>query len=155
MTPKRDLIRGELAEKLKVKQENVIVNYLKSGFGSTNTIGYAKVYTSQEKAKAGEKDFLLRRNKVIEPAKPAKEKPKEKPEGKPEAPETPEESAKEEPAQEEKPEITSSTDDAKPGEESVEKPEEEQPSKDEPAETPKPEEPVKEKKPVGEKKESS
>jgi small subunit ribosomal protein S24e len=155
MTPKRDLIRGELAEKLKVKAGNVIVDYLKSGFGSTNTIGYAKVYTSQEKAKAGEKDYLLRRNKVIEPAKPAKEKPKETPETKPESPEKPEEPTREEPTPEEKPEEQPAEKEAKPEEEPAEHPSEESSSEQESAEPPKTEETAEEKKPAEEKKESS
>ena len=49
-TPKRELIRSELAEKLNVKKENIMVNFMKSSFGSTETLGYARVYKSVEKA---------------------------------------------------------------------------------------------------------
>ena len=81
-TPKRELVRSELAEKMNVKKETVMVNFMKSSFGSNETVGYAKVYKSVEKAKAGEKDHILVRNAVIAPKKLAKEK-KKKPAEKP------------------------------------------------------------------------
>jgi len=109
-TPKRELVKSELAEKLKVKKENIMINYMKSNFGNTETLGYAKVYKSIDEAKAREKKFILIRNNVIaaekkkpkeeKPAAPPTkkeeahaEKPEEKPEGKPveEVPEKPEE----------------------------------------------------------------
>ena len=55
---------------------------MKSSFGTKETLGYAKVYTSVEKAKAGEKDYILIRNAVIAPPKKAakeERKPAEKP----------------------------------------------------------------------------
>jgi len=76
-TPKRELVRSELADKLKVKKENVMINYMKANFGNTETLGYAKIYTSVEEAKAREKKFILIRNNVIaaEKKKPKEEKP--------------------------------------------------------------------------------
>jgi len=84
-TPKRELVRSELAEKMNVKKENVMVNFMKSSFGSTETVGYAKVYKSVKEVKSWERKYVLRRNNVIAPKRPAKEKEKklaEKPEDK-------------------------------------------------------------------------
>lgn len=76
-TPKREFVKGELAEKLNVKSENIMINYMKSNFGTTTTLGYAKVYKSLKEAKERERDFILSRNKVIEKEKkPTKEKEK-------------------------------------------------------------------------------
>ncbi len=81
-TPKRELIRSELADKLKVKKENIMINYMKSNFGKTETIGYARVYKSVEEAKKREKEYILKRNNVIT-KKPEKKKEEEKPPEKP------------------------------------------------------------------------
>jgi small subunit ribosomal protein S24e len=84
-TPNRELVRSELAEKLNVKKENVMVNHMTSTFGVQETVGYAKVYTSVDQAKAEEPDYVLVRNAVItkeerkKEKKPSPEKPKEKP----------------------------------------------------------------------------
>lgn len=75
-TPKRELVRNELAEKLNVKKENVIVNFMKSSFGSTDTVGYAKVYKSVKEAETWEKKYALKRNNILTgEKKPAKEEP--------------------------------------------------------------------------------
>ena len=76
-TPKRELVRSELADKLKVKKENIMINHMKASFGNTETIGYAKVYKSIEAAKASEKKYILIRNNVVaeEKKKPKEEKP--------------------------------------------------------------------------------
>jgi small subunit ribosomal protein S24e len=84
-TPKRDLVRSELAEKLNAKKEAVMVDGMHSSFGARKTIGYAKVYKSIEDAKAGEADPILKRNGLGTKKKPKKEKSKEG-EGKKEAP---------------------------------------------------------------------
>jgi len=87
-TPKREFIRGELAEKLNVKKENIMINYMKSSFGTTDTLGYAKVYKSLKEVKAGERDYILIRNNALvkekKPAKEEKKKPVEPSEEKPE-----------------------------------------------------------------------
>lgn len=144
-TPKRELVRSELAEKLNVKKENIMVNYMKASFGTTDTLGYAKIYKSVEEAKAREKKFILKRNNVlVEEKKPAvEEKKPTKEEGPSEQPkEKPEEGA-EKPAEEttvkpveEKEESTEKTEeektDEKKSEESVEKTEgEEEPTEKE------------------------
>ncbi len=98
-TPKRELVRSELAEKLNVKKENVIVNFMKSSFGSTDTVGYAKVHKSVKEAETWEKKYVLKRNNALtgekKPAKQEQEKPAEQPQEKQE--ETAEEPKKEEP----------------------------------------------------------
>ena len=94
-TPSRDIIRNELAEKLNAKKEDVIVKTVKPSFGNNTMKGYAKVYTSPDKAKGLEPDYVLIRNKLMEKKvkegkKPAAEKPA--------VIRPPKEAAKEEPA---------------------------------------------------------
>lgn len=60
-TPKRELIRTELAEKLGAKKENVIIDHMRSRFGTRVTDGYAKIYSSPADAKACEADPILKR----------------------------------------------------------------------------------------------
>jgi small subunit ribosomal protein S24e len=76
-TPKRELIRSELAEKLSVKKETIMIDLMRSSFGTRKTIGYAKVYKSVEDAKAGEADPILKRNGLGTKKKPKKETKKE------------------------------------------------------------------------------
>jgi small subunit ribosomal protein S24e len=76
-TPKRELVRSELAEKLNAKKEAIMVDNMHSSFGARKTIGYAKIYKSIEDAKAGEADPILKRNGLGTKKKPKKEKPKE------------------------------------------------------------------------------
>ena len=76
-TPKRELIRSELAEKLNAKKETVMVNYMRSSFGTRKTIGYAKIYKSIEDAKAAEADPILKRNGLGTKKKKKKEAAKE------------------------------------------------------------------------------
>lgn len=88
-TPKRELIRSELAEKLGAKKETIMVDAMHSSFGSRKTIGYAKIYNSIEDAKAREADPILKRNglgtrkkakkEASKDGAEKKEAPKEKP----------------------------------------------------------------------------
>ena len=78
-TPNREIIRSELADKLNVKKENIIVNTIQSSFGIQEISGYAKVYSSQSKSKDFERDYILRRNKLIEPKEKEIKKAEEKP----------------------------------------------------------------------------
>jgi small subunit ribosomal protein S24e len=73
-TPNREIIRSELAEKLNVKKENVIVNIIKSSFGHNVISGYAKIYNSVEKSKEIEPDYILMRNKIIDKVKKSEKK---------------------------------------------------------------------------------
>lgn len=142
-TPNREIVRNELAEKLNVKKDNVVVDRINSGFGAQESKGYAKVYKSVEKSKNWEREHILIRNKLLEKKtkdkKSAAEKPQVKPEeGTPKKEEKkateekkPSEGSKEEP---EKPPVE------EPPKSEVEKPTEDK--KDEPEEKP-----VEEKKP--------
>ena len=76
-SPKRDLVRSELAEKLNAKRETVLVDFMRSSFGSQKTIGYAKIYKSIEDAKASESDPILKRNGLGTKKKLKKETKKE------------------------------------------------------------------------------
>jgi ribosomal protein S24E len=110
-TPNRDLVRNELAEKLNVKKEHVAINYIQTNFGVQKSTGYTTVYSSLDKAKNWERDYILKRNKIIE------EKEEKKPEEeKPPAKQTPEPEVKTE---------------EKPGEKPSEEPEEKTESKEE------------------------
>jgi small subunit ribosomal protein S24e len=75
-TPNREIVRNELAEKLNAKKETIVVNFIRPGFGTNETTGYAKVYSSSQKAKELEETHILIRNKLIEGKK--KEKTSEK-----------------------------------------------------------------------------
>ena len=75
-TPNREIVRNELAEKLNSKKENIIVNFIKPAFGTNETTGYAKIYSSLKNAKEIEETYILSRNKLIEGKK--KEKKTEK-----------------------------------------------------------------------------
>jgi len=77
-SPRRELVRTELADKLHTKKDNVIVDHMKTAFGIYTTSGYAKVYTSLEKAKAGERQHLIKRNTPGGGDDKDKGKPKEK-----------------------------------------------------------------------------
>jgi small subunit ribosomal protein S24e len=101
-TPNRELVKSELADKLNEKKENIIISFLKSGFGINKTTGYAKIYSSLKLSKDIEPDHILTRNKLLEGEKKKEKKGEEKPgeikaeaapeKGAPElAPETPEE----------------------------------------------------------------
>jgi small subunit ribosomal protein S24e len=93
-TPKRDLIRSELAEKLNAKKETIMIDFMRSSFGARKTVGYAKIYQSIENAKAGEADPILKRNGLGTKKKPKKEakkegeEKKEAPKEKPQKPES-------------------------------------------------------------------
>lgn len=76
-TPKRELIRSELAEKLGAKKETIMVDAMHSSFGSRKTVGYAKIYNSIEDAKAREADPILKRNGLGTRKKAKKEASKE------------------------------------------------------------------------------
>ena len=113
-TPKRELVRTELASQLKVKKENIIVNFMKSSFGLHETVGYAKVYKNVKEAQQAESDHLLKRNQAGKPEKkekeeeqPTKEHEEKTSEEKPaETPEQPEPPAEPEPTEKQEPEKT-------------------------------------------------
>ena len=101
-TPNREIVRSELAEKLNVKKEDVVVDNIHTSFGVQQIKGYAKIYNTIENAKGWERSHILERNKLIEKkAKKGEEKKAaEKPERKPAAEKPPK---KEEPPVKETP----------------------------------------------------
>lgn len=105
-TPERELVREKLASMLNEKKELVIVDHMRSQFGKQESLGYAKIYKSRERAMRVERDRTLVRNKLKE-AKAAKAASKKegaeaqkpaKPEGAKEPP-TPEEKSQAAPPQ--------------------------------------------------------
>ena len=68
-TPKRDEVREMLSSMLKKNKKLVILDYLKSSFGTNESKGYAKVYRSEEAAKKYETEPILKRNGLIEEKK--------------------------------------------------------------------------------------
>jgi small subunit ribosomal protein S24e len=63
-TPNREIIRSEIADKLNVKKENIIINNIYSSFGVQKSKGYAKIYTNPKKAESLERKYILKRNKM-------------------------------------------------------------------------------------------
>jgi len=61
-TPKRDAVRGKIAEALKTKRELVVVDYMRSEYGMPVTVGYAKAYGKKESLQAVERKHILKRN---------------------------------------------------------------------------------------------
>ena len=155
-TPNREIIRTELAEKLNVKKENVVVNVINSSFGIQETTGYAKIYKSAEKLEDLERKYVIKRNKIGTKDKKKKEgktdeEPTSAPVAEPSKEETKEERPVEQPAEEktekvetdEKPPVEETTSEEKP----VSEPEntnEPPKQEDKPAEEPPKEEAAKE-----------
>lgn len=71
-TPNREIIRSEIADKLNVKKENIIINNITSSFGIQKSRGYAKIYSSPKNIENLERKYILNRNKSAQ-----KEKKKE------------------------------------------------------------------------------
>jgi small subunit ribosomal protein S24e len=76
-TPNREIIRTEIADKLNVKKENIIINNIHSSFGVQISKGYAKIYTNPKKAESLEQKYILKRNKTGEKEKKKEEEKKE------------------------------------------------------------------------------
>jgi small subunit ribosomal protein S24e len=71
-TPNREIIRAELADKLNVKKDDVIVDSVHTTFGLQKITGYAKVYSSPDKLKGLEREHILVRNKLMQAKKKEK-----------------------------------------------------------------------------------
>ena len=78
-TPARELVRENLAKALKVKKENIVIDHMRSVFGVQRSEGYAKAYSSVNKAKEIERRYALERNLLVERVAKKKEKKPEKP----------------------------------------------------------------------------
>ena len=63
-TPKRELVRSELAEKLNAKKETIMVDHMQSSFGSRKTIGYAKINPDFKVEKKGNQNI----KKMVSPS---------------------------------------------------------------------------------------
>jgi small subunit ribosomal protein S24e len=73
-TPNREVIRAELADKLNVKKDDVIVDFIHTTFGVQQVTGYAKVYSSADKLKGLEREHILVRNKLMQATKKKEKK---------------------------------------------------------------------------------
>lgn len=64
-TPKRSVVRGQIAEALGVPKGQVIVDHMKTEFGISRTRGYAKAYRHPETMMRIEQRHILRRNGIV------------------------------------------------------------------------------------------
>jgi small subunit ribosomal protein S24e len=71
-TPSRKSVVDRLAATMNSKEGLVIVDSLKTDFGKRETIGYAKIYETAERAKEIERSHIMERNTFTkaEEAKP-------------------------------------------------------------------------------------
>ncbi len=100
-TPKRDEVREELANQMNVKKSSIVIDNMKSIFGKSETMGFAKIYKSDKEAKVMEREHILVRNKLVA-GKVDKGEAKKKEEKKEEQKEEKEEDKKEEAKEEKK-----------------------------------------------------
>ena len=77
-TPSRDEIRKELAGKVKVNEELVIVTQINTEFGHRKAIVGAHIYKSKKDLESIEPNYLLKRHSKPEKEKPAEPKAEEK-----------------------------------------------------------------------------
>ena len=78
-TPQRGAVRDKLAASVTGKKEGIVIDYMRSRFGSATTVGYAKVYESAEAAKKMEPLHVLVRNGLAEKKKKEAAAPAAKP----------------------------------------------------------------------------
>ena len=64
-TPRREVLRSELATLLHVSKDVVIIDHIYAEFGKQQCVGYAKIYSSVENAKKIERKHSLKRNRLI------------------------------------------------------------------------------------------
>ncbi|MCD4816550.1 MAG: hypothetical protein K8R06_09170 [Methanosarcinales archaeon] len=75
-TPSRDEIKNKLVAQLNSRHELVIVDKIRTEYGTQNTYGYAKIYSDVDRANEIENKYVLKRNEpkpVEETEEPAKE----------------------------------------------------------------------------------
>jgi small subunit ribosomal protein S24e len=122
-TPSRQEVRKKLIALLNAKKETVILDSFTSRYGLKESLGIARVYKSEARAREVESRFLIDKNLVV---KKAEEKPKaEKPVKEEKKPKTTEEEA----AAEEK--QTPKAPEAKPADTAEKKPSPKKPEKEE------------------------
>ncbi len=83
-TPSRKSVVDRLAATMNSKPGLVFVDSLKTEFGKRETIGYAKIYESAERAKEIERPHIVDRNTFTKAGEAKSEEPKAE-EAKPEA----------------------------------------------------------------------
>ncbi|MBC2697109.1 MAG: hypothetical protein HF976_05935 [ANME-2 cluster archaeon] len=82
-TPSRDEIKNKLVAQLNSRHELVIVNKIRTEYGTQSTTGYAKIYSDVDRANEIENKYILKRNElkpIEETEKQAEEEPAEPPE---------------------------------------------------------------------------
>ena len=72
-TPSRKVVVERLAATQNSKVGLVYVDSLKTEFGKRETIGYAKIYETPERAKQIERDHIIERNTFAKPKEAATE----------------------------------------------------------------------------------
>ena len=77
-TPKREEVREAIAKSLGVTKDGVVVDNMKSSFGSHVTYVFAKAYADKETALRSENKHILIRNKLAEKGAPAAKQPAKK-----------------------------------------------------------------------------
>jgi|YNPBryantNP2012_1023418.scaffolds.fasta_scaffold75600_1 small subunit ribosomal protein S24e len=83
VTPRREAVREELAGRFNAKKEQVIIDHMRSDYGTQRTKGYAKIYDAPDKATTTERTYVLKRNGFpVKEKKKKEEQKKEKPAGK-------------------------------------------------------------------------
>ncbi len=65
-TPSREAVKGKLVAMLDLDPETVVVQYIRSYFGSHVSKGYAKAYESKERLQYIEPEYVLLRNGLIQ-----------------------------------------------------------------------------------------
>ena len=65
-TPKREEVRDAISKTLGVGKDGVIIDSMKSSFGSHETYVFAKAYSDKETAVKSENRHILVRNKLAE-----------------------------------------------------------------------------------------
>jgi small subunit ribosomal protein S24e len=72
-TPSRKSIVEKLAATMNSKPGMVIVDCLDSEFGKQETVGYAKIYETEDRAKQVEREHIIKRNTFGEKAEEKQE----------------------------------------------------------------------------------
>ncbi|MEW6070661.1 MAG: 30S ribosomal protein S24e [Candidatus Thermoplasmatota archaeon] len=93
-TPEKESVKAKIASLINLPKENIVIAWMRTLFGTQETLGYAKAYSSAQATLKSEHEYLLARNKIIEP--------KEKKVAKPKVEAKPEEKKKEEGKEEKK-----------------------------------------------------
>ncbi len=61
-TPRRNDVREKLAAILNANLNTLVIDWMRTEFGKTEAIGYAKIYDTEEDMRSIEEEHILRRN---------------------------------------------------------------------------------------------